>query len=112
MNVNSLVSKTLDALMEVVLTAQAGQILPPQDELSRQLGVSRTVLREALCKLEYLNVISVRPKTGTAVIASTEWRMFNAEVVRWRLRAGETEDAVCASFERLDEQFCLSLDEE
>lgn len=89
MNANSLVSKTLDHLMEVVLATESGHTIPPQDVLSTRFGVSRTVLREALSKLEYLNVISVRPKTGSKVNPPSEWRVINVDVLQWRVRAGE-----------------------
>jgi DNA-binding FadR family transcriptional regulator len=94
MNASSLVSKTLDALMKVIFACEPGQPIPPQDQLSRQFGVSRTVLREALSKLEYLNVISVRPKIGTRVNPPAEWRVINSDVLQWRIQAGETPRAV------------------
>ncbi|PTB23487.1 hypothetical protein C9I56_39045 [Paraburkholderia caribensis] len=96
MNKDSLVKDTLDSLVEFVITLGAGAILPPQDVLARQLKVSRTVLREALSKLEYLNMISVRPKSGTAVKASSEWRVVNLDVLQWRVRAGEDAARVAA----------------
>lgn len=88
MNPRSLVAKTLDALMEGILATEPGASIAPQETLARQLGVSRTVLREALSKLEYLNVISVRPKTGSRVNPASEWRVINDDVLRWRLAAG------------------------
>lgn len=87
MNTNSLVSKTLDRLMEIVFATKPGLLIPPQDQLSKQLSVSRTVIREAISKLEYLNVISVRPKLGSKVNPPAEWRVINGDVLQWRKRA-------------------------
>jgi DNA-binding FadR family transcriptional regulator len=89
MNATSLVRKTLDALMEVVLDSTPGSFFPPQDELSRQLEVSRTVLREALSRLEHMNVITIRPKIGTKINAASEWRVVNTEVLIWRKKLAE-----------------------
>ncbi|MEX3972229.1 FadR/GntR family transcriptional regulator [Paraburkholderia caribensis] len=96
MNKDSLVKDTLDSLVEIVVALGAGAMLPPQDVLARQLEVSRTVLREALSKLEYLNMISVRPKSGTTVKTSSEWRVVNLDVLEWRVRAGEDAARVAA----------------
>lgn len=96
MNKDSLVKDTLDSLVEIVIDLGAGAMLPPQDALARQLDVSRTVLREALSKLEYLNMISVRPKSGTAVKPSSEWRVINLDIIEWRMRAGEDPARVAA----------------
>ncbi len=44
-----------------------GDKLPNQHEFASQLGVSRTVLREALQALSILGVIEQRPKSGTII---------------------------------------------
>lgn len=44
--------------------------LPPEMDLSQQLGVSRTALREALLKLESQGYISRRRRVGTVVVAN------------------------------------------
>lgn len=48
-----------------------GDKLPNQNEFAAQLGVSRTVLREALQTLNQLGVIDQRPKYGTVIRAKT-----------------------------------------
>ncbi len=47
-----------------------GDKLPNQNEFAAQLGVSRTVLREALHTLTILGVIEQRPKHGTIIRTS------------------------------------------
>lgn len=85
----SLVNRTFDRLMEIVLATTVGQAIPSQDQLALQFNVSRTVLREALSKLEYLDVITVRPKTGSKVNPPLQWKVINDDVLRWRTRAGD-----------------------
>jgi len=48
-----------------------GDKLPNQNDFAAQLGVSRTVLREALQTLNQLGVIDQRPKYGTVIRAKT-----------------------------------------
>ena len=48
-----------------------GEILPEQGELSRMLGVSRTVVREALKSLALAGLIESRHGDGTYVADST-----------------------------------------
>jgi len=48
---------------------QEGAKLPNQHEFAAQLGVSRTVLREALHTLTILGVVEQRPKFGTVIKA-------------------------------------------
>lgn len=48
-----------------------GDKLPNQNQFAAQLGVSRTVLREAFQSLSQLGVIEQRPKHGTIIRAKT-----------------------------------------
>lgn len=57
-------------LMYVVEGKFAEGKLPPEMELSQQLGVSRTALREALLRLESQGYISRRRRVGTVVVAN------------------------------------------
>ena len=45
-----------------------GDKLPTEAELSRKLGVSRTILREALRHYRTLGIISARPRLGMVVV--------------------------------------------
>jgi GntR family transcriptional repressor for pyruvate dehydrogenase complex len=44
-----------------------GEYLPPEEEVTRQLGVSRTAYREAISRLEALGLLEVRHGIGTRV---------------------------------------------
>jgi GntR family transcriptional repressor for pyruvate dehydrogenase complex len=49
-------------------TYEPGDRLPPERELSQELGVNRTTLREALKKLEHMGLLSIRHGDGTRVL--------------------------------------------
>lgn len=55
----------------------SGSRLPAEPELSDQLGVSRTTLREAVRALAYAGVLDVRQGDGTYVTASDPSRVFS-----------------------------------
>jgi GntR family transcriptional repressor for pyruvate dehydrogenase complex len=65
----SATAKVFEALYEMIATGryQRGQKLPPQDELARQLGVSRNTLREAVNKLSTMGLLVSRQGVGTVV---------------------------------------------
>jgi DNA-binding FadR family transcriptional regulator len=67
-----------------------GDALPNEDELGSQLGVSRTVLREALKVLAAKSLVESRPKTGTRVLERSEWNLLDPDVLEWHLEAGLT----------------------
>jgi DNA-binding FadR family transcriptional regulator len=60
-----------------------GTVLPNENELGNELGVSRTVLREAMKVLGSKGLVEVRRKTGTRVRPDTDWNMLDAEVLAW-----------------------------
>jgi DNA-binding FadR family transcriptional regulator len=59
----------------------AGERLPPEMELARQLGVSRGVVRELLRSLEDRGVVSIRHGRGAWVRPTSEWNVLDAEVL-------------------------------
>ena len=61
----------------------AGSPLPNEDDLAAGLGVSRTVVREAIKVLQAKGLVEVRPKTGTRVRARRAWHLLDADVVGW-----------------------------
>lgn len=66
------------------------QILP--EEVGARLGVSRTVVREAMRDLQAKGMIIARPKTGTRVLPVTEWNLLDAQVIGWRVRSNARQD--------------------
>jgi GntR family transcriptional regulator, galactonate operon transcriptional repressor len=62
----------------------AGAPLPNEDELAAELGVSRTVVREAVKALQAKGLVEVRPKTGTRVRPRRAWHLLDADIVAWQ----------------------------
>jgi DNA-binding FadR family transcriptional regulator len=83
----SLVSKVMDGLVAGIVEEKYGAVLPPQDVLSKEFDVSRTVMREALSMLLARDMLDVRPKIGTRIRAMRDWRMIDEDVVNWRFRS-------------------------
>jgi len=54
-----------------------GDRLPSHDRLSRELGVSRTTLREALKNLSLMGILEMRPGRGTHIKALTPASVLN-----------------------------------
>jgi len=83
----SLVSKVMDGLISGIVEERYGAVLPPQDVLSKEFDVSRTVMREALSMLLARHMLDVRPKIGTRIRPMRDWRMIDEDVVNWRFRS-------------------------
>lgn len=63
-----------------------GATLPGQDECCARLGVSRTVLREALRVLAAKGLVDARPKAGTFVRPREYWNFLDRDILEWRLK--------------------------
>ena len=69
-----------------------GSALPPEPALCAALGVSRTVVREAVKSLAAKGLVSIGPKVGTRVRPAEQWNWFDPDVVRWQSRIGLAPD--------------------
>ena len=76
-----------------------GEALPNADDSSEMLGVSRTVLREAIKVLAGKGLVESRPKTGTRVRPRADWNFLDPDVLSWRYAGGVSADDVRALFE-------------
>jgi GntR family transcriptional repressor for pyruvate dehydrogenase complex len=56
-----------------------GERLPTEKQLTEELAVSRTCVREAIKSLQSLQLISVRPKIGAVVLEPSPVALINAE---------------------------------
>ena len=63
---------------------QPGDALPQEAALCLELGVSRTVVREAVKVLGAKGLVDSRPKRGTVVRTSRAWNFLDPEVLQWR----------------------------
>ena len=62
--------------------------------MGEQLGVSRTVIREAIKTLVAKGMLEVGPKVGTRVLPVRRWNLFDPQVVGWLSRNGLPENFV------------------
>lgn len=62
---------------------EPGSQLPPQ-QLERELGISNTVLREAMRVLGAKGLIESRQKLGTVVKPRSSWSLLDADLLRWQ----------------------------
>lgn len=65
-------------------TIPPGSVLPTEEELGAEFGVSRSILREAVKVLAGKGLLEVRPRVGTRVRARPSWHLLDLDVVRWR----------------------------
>ncbi|MCX7521819.1 FCD domain-containing protein [Microbacterium sp. STN6] len=55
------------------------------DELEERYGVSRSVIREALRVLASMGMVSSRRRVGVQILPSSDWNLYDPQVIRWRL---------------------------
>ena len=77
----------------------ANQPLPKEADWAENLGVSRTVLREATKVLISKGLVKSRPRLGTKVRDPGYWNILDPDVLRWRLDAAPRETFVRELFE-------------
>jgi DNA-binding FadR family transcriptional regulator len=85
---------TVDHLGEAIVAGRypVGSSIPPEPLLCQELGVSRTVVREAVKSLIAKGLVTTGPKVGTRVQPSDAWNWFDADVITWQSKAGLTPD--------------------
>ena len=76
-----------------------GAKLPPEAQIMKRFGVSRTVLREVMKTLSAKGLVVLKTRVGARVLNSSSWNFFDAELLAWRVEMG------------LDEEFRRSLTE-
>lgn len=65
-----------------------GDNLPIEPAICAELGVSRTVVREAIKTLAAKGLVSTGPRIGTRVLPRSSWNLFDSRVIEWRVEAG------------------------
>jgi DNA-binding FadR family transcriptional regulator len=83
---------TLDHLGLAIVSGKyaVGASLPPEPLMGEELGVSRTVVREAVKSLIAKGLVSTGPKVGTRVLPRDTWNWFDPDVIIWQSKAGLT----------------------
>jgi DNA-binding FadR family transcriptional regulator len=94
MTIKNVHGNTLDHLGESIVRGfyEPGSSIPPEPMLCEELGVSRTVIREAVKSLVAKGLITTGPKVGTRVQPSDDWNWFDPDVIRWQSTAGLTRE--------------------
>ena len=74
----------INSVMAIVSGDYAEQTMIPLDpDLEEMFGVSRTVIREAKKTLVGKGLLQSKAKVGTRVRPSSDWSMFDPDVLRW-----------------------------
>jgi DNA-binding FadR family transcriptional regulator len=83
---------TVDHLGEAIVAGRyaPGASIPPEPLLCEELGVSRTVVREAVKSLIAKGLVTSGPKVGTRVLSADQWNWFDPDVIVWQSKAGLT----------------------
>jgi GntR family transcriptional regulator, galactonate operon transcriptional repressor len=83
-NLHDRVTRTL--ALQVIEAERDRQLLafPNEGELCRQLGVSRSILREAVKVLEDKGMVQVRPRSGTRSLPRSQWNQLDADILGWQ----------------------------
>ncbi len=94
MAIKNMLGHTLDLLGEAIVSGfyAPGAAMPPETVLCTELGVSRTVVREAVKSLVAKGLVSTGPKVGTRVLPSDQWNWFDPNVVAWQSKIGLTRE--------------------
>ena len=74
--------KVTEAILQTIVSnrLKPGDALPPERELGKQFGVSRTVIREAIRALHAKGLLEVRSGSGVRIVA------VDAKTVRESMR--------------------------
>lgn len=68
-------------------TVAAGEQLPTEMELTRQLRISRPSVREALNALARKGLVEARARRGTLALGKERWDVLDPDVLRWMATA-------------------------
>jgi DNA-binding FadR family transcriptional regulator len=64
-------------------TYPSGDVLPHEQDLIEGLGVSRTILREAMRTLAAKGMVEPRQRVGTRVTERRAWNLLDRDVITW-----------------------------
>ncbi|WP_284054082.1 FadR/GntR family transcriptional regulator [Stakelama marina] len=76
-----------------------GTVLQGEVEFAERLGVSRSVVREALRMLAAKGLVESRPKTGTRVRERSNWNLLDPQLLGWMFEGAPPLDFVRSLFE-------------
>lgn len=77
--------QAVEVLGERIVTGEYAPGTPVRPELlERELGVSKTVVREALRVLADKGLVDSRQKRGTVIRPRDDWHLLDGDVLRWQ----------------------------
>lgn len=82
-----------------------GEVLPVEADLARQLGVSRSTVREAVRSLVTLGMLEVRTRSGTSVRDRRHWNLLDRKVLGWMMANGANVALLVAAIDEAREIF-------
>jgi DNA-binding FadR family transcriptional regulator len=71
-------------------SVKTGDLLPPETELTTHFGVSRTVIRESVKRLEEKGMVKVVQGRGTEVTPAADWNILDQVVLSTMIEHDET----------------------
>lgn len=73
----------VDALVDAIVSGavQPGDLLPPEGPLAEQFGVSRTVIRESVKRVEEKGLVTIARGRGTSVRPTSSWNILDQVVL-------------------------------
>jgi DNA-binding FadR family transcriptional regulator len=88
--------QVVEALAHRIVSGRVapGDPMPTETELCSELGVSRTILREAMKFLAAKGMVEIRPKIGTRVRTPERWNLLDADVIGWRAEMGPDDQLI------------------
>jgi GntR family galactonate operon transcriptional repressor len=80
-------TRVTEALARRVIQAEQNAevlLFPKEEILCRQLGVSRTVLRESMKVLADKGMVEMKPRAGTWARPRPKWRLLDPDILSWQ----------------------------
>ncbi|HWR13583.1 MAG TPA: FCD domain-containing protein [Terriglobales bacterium] len=81
---------TRELALKIIEAERHSQVIafPNETELSSQLGVSRTVVRESMKVLVDKGMVEMRPRAGTKSRARAAWNLLDPDILSWQAELG------------------------
>ncbi len=82
----------VEGLVDAIVSGQMqpGDSLPPEGPLSEHFGVSRTVIRESVKRIEEKGLVTIARGRGTQVRPTTSWNILDRVVLTSMIKHDET----------------------
>lgn len=78
---------TRELALKIIEADRGGDVIsfPNEADLSTQLGVSRTVVREAMKVLVDKGMVEMRPRAGTRSRPQSAWKLLDPDILNWQV---------------------------